>query len=270
MLIVLTRRTLLNGLILIAALAAAGGVLAWRPDRVTEDYAAALAARQPAQAVPAELRPVYSARTRDPVLALTFDISWGEKMAPRVLDVLKAHAVRATFFLSGPWARNHPDLVRRIVADGHEIASHGQRHDNLSTLGRDGVLANVRAADAILREMTGAQPRYLRPPNGDFNATSLAATRDAGYQTIMWSIDSLDWKNPGVGVITRRSVDLAHPGGIILMHASDSCKLTDRALPDILQGLKAKGFTITTVGELLSRYPPDPRGCIRVPGRTQC
>lgn len=270
MLIVLTRRTLRRAAFAALVLAAVAWFLAYNPWKVTEEYLPAVASMQAAQAVPADLRPVYSVKTDEKVVALTFDISWGEKMAPKVLDILRERGIRATFFLSGPWARNHEELVKRIVADGHEIASHGQRHDNFSSMGADGVAQNIRAAHVILVEMTGTQPRLLRPPNGDFNRTSLAATRGAGYQTIMWSVDSLDWKNPGVEVIRRRVVELAHPGAIVLMHASDSCKLTDRALPGILDGLKSKGFATATVGELLARHQPDPNGCIRVPGRPNC
>lgn len=164
------------------------------------------------------LRPVYSARTQEKVVALTFDISWGKAQWPRVMDILKAEGVQATFFLSGPWARNAPEAVQRIVADGHELGSHGYRHDNFSGLGRHGTAANIQEAHQILKELSGREPRLVRPPNGDFNAVSLQATRDLGYETIMWSVDSLDWKNPGAGAMVRRVLDLAHPGAIILMH----------------------------------------------------
>lgn len=198
-------------------LAAAMAVLAvallawWRPGRVQEQIRSVTA---PAGA----LRPVYSARTQEKVVALTFDISWGKQQWSRVLDILKAEGVAATFFLSGPWAQNVPEAVQRIVADGHELASHGQRHDNFSRLGRHGTAENIQAAHKILQELSGRAPRLIRPPNGDFNAESLRATRDLGYETIMWSVDSLDWKNPGAGAMVNRVLTLAHPGAIILMN----------------------------------------------------
>lgn len=241
--------------------------------------ALALAARQsgavaeriaPAAPPQAGLRPVYSAKTTDKVLALTFDISWGHRQWPRVLDILKAEGVRATFFLSGPWARDNPEAVRRIVAEGHELASHGHRHDNFSTLGREGTQTNIQTAHAILRELSGRDVRLVRPPNGDFNATSLQATRDLGYETIMWSVDSLDWKNPGAAAMVQRVLDLAHPGAIVLMHASDSSRQIHEALPAIIRGLRVQGYQFLTVGELLQRYGPDPRGCIRVRPNQVC
>lgn len=251
---------------ILAALVAGGLLILFvQPGAVREEPRAV-----PAAAVPAELRPVYSVRTDEPVLALTFDISWGNRMWPRVLEVLAAEGVRATFFLSGPWAEKHPEAVRAIQAGGHEIASHGQRHDNFSTLGREGTAANLQAAHAILRELTGTEPRLVRPPNGDFDPVSLRAIRDLGYETVIWSVDSLDWKNPGVETITRRVLTLAHPGAIVLMHASDSCKQTDQALPGIIRGLRQQGYRFETVGSLLQRYEKDPAGCIRAPGRKGC
>ena len=220
-----------------------------------EEYRAALASAE------GKMRPIYSARTADKEVALTFDISWGEKMPPKVLDVLRAQNLKATFFLSGPWARKHPELVARIVADGHEVQSHGQEHVNFSGLSREGVATNVQAAHAILREMTGAQPRYIRPPNGDFDQKSLAATRDVGYETVIWSVDSRDWMNPGVGAIINYAVGKAHPGAIILLHASDSCKQTDQALPAVIDGLKAKGFKLLLLSDLM-RHSPAPNGRI--------
>lgn len=220
-----------------------------------EEYRATLAA------APGPLRPIYSAKTTEKEAALTFDISWGEKMAPKVLDVLRTYNLKATFFLSGPWAKRHPELVARIVADGHEIQSHGQEHVNFSGLSREQVAANVEAAHAILQEMTGQKPSYIRPPNGDFDQKSLAATRDVGYQTVIWSVDSRDWMNPGVDAIIRYVTGKAHPGAIILMHASDSCKQTDQALPAVIDGMKAKGYKLVLMSDLM-RHGVDPNGRI--------
>lgn len=217
---------------------------------------------RPALAQAGKLRPVYSVKTEEKVLSLTFDISWGEKMAPKVLDVLKQHGVKATFFLSGPWSKHHQDLVLRIKEEGHEIQSHGQAHVNFSGLGREGTARNIQAAHAILADLTATKPRYIRPPNGDFNEISLQATREVGYETIIWSVDSRDWLNPGVDAIAQRVLRLLHPGAIVLLHASDSCKQTDQALPAILAGLKAGGWRNLLLTEMMTRYPVDPNGYI--------
>lgn len=210
------------------------------------------------------LRPIYSAKTEEKVVSLTFDISWGTKMAPKVLDVLKQENVKATFFLSGPWSKNHVELVQRIKQEGHEIESHGQEHVDLNTLGRERAGKNIAAAHAILEDLTGRAPTYIRPPNGAFNKESVQAAKDLGYATVIWSVDSLDWKNPGVDVIINRTVKLTHPGAIILMHASDSCKQTDQALPTVLRTLRQQGYKFVSLDELVRAHGVDMNGHIHV------
>ncbi|BAD39998.1 MAG: polysaccharide deacetylase family sporulation protein PdaB [Symbiobacterium thermophilum] len=252
------RRALLLAAVLMgAALALPAGTAR---ARVTErnDAAPVSASLQPT------LRPIYSARTEDKVVALTFDISWGNQMAPKVLEVLRNEKVPATFFLSGPWAKNHAELVKQIQADGHEIESHGHAHVDLNTLGREGAARNIAAAHAILKELTGRDPTYIRPPNGAFNEASVQAAKDLGYATVIWSVDSLDWKNPGVDRIVNRTVRLAHPGAIILMHASDSCKQTDQALPAIIRSLREQGYRFLLLDDLIRTYGVDMNGHIRV------
>jgi len=255
-----TRRLLLRAAaaVLAGALALAGPSLAHARVVERNDAAPVSASLQP------NLRPIYSARTDEKVVALTFDISWGNQMAPKVLAVLRAEKVPATFFLSGPWAKGHPEIVKQILADGHQIESHGQAHVDLNTLGREGARQNIAAAHAILKELTGRDPTYIRPPNGAYNEASVQAAKDLGYATVIWSVDSLDWKNPGVDRIIHRTVKLAHPGAIILMHASDSCKQTDQALPAIIKALRDQGYRFLLLDDLIRTYGVDTNGHIRV------
>lgn len=250
-------RWMVASVLAVALLLLGAGV--FRPGVVERNDAAPVnAALQP------NLRPIYSAKTDEKVVALTFDISWGKKMAPKVLDVLKQENVKATFFLSGPWAKNHVEMVQRIKEDGHQIESHGQEHVDLNTLGRERAGRNIAAAHSILQELTGRAPSYIRPPNGAFDKVSVQAAKDLGYATVIWSVDSLDWKNPGVDTIVRRTTKLIHPGAIILMHASDSCKQTDQALPQVLQTLRQQGYKFVSLDELIRTYGVDMNGHIRV------
>lgn len=219
----------------------------------------------PVEAIPvsrgAEM-PIFFVKTGEPALAMTFDISWGRDTPPKVLDVLKEHNVRATFFLSGPWARRHVDLVRRIVADGHEIASHGGAHVNLSQYPRSEIQQNILRAHQELVAASGVEPRFLRPPNGDYDDLVVATARELGYETVIWALDSIDWKNPGVDFIVRRITRLAKPGYILLFHASDSAKQTHEALPAVITRLREQGFVLLTLGELMKLGEPartDPR-----------
>jgi polysaccharide deacetylase family sporulation protein PdaB len=196
---------------------------------------------------------IYKVETDKMVLALTFDISWGEKRAEPILHVLKQKGVKkATFFLSSPWAESHPELVKKIVEAGYEIGSHGHKHDNYSQMNDEEIKKQIRMAHGILTEVTGQRPTLLRLPNGDFDKRVLSIAAELGYKTIQWDTDSKDWMNPGVERIVSTVVSRAHPGDIILMHASDSSKQTHEALPVIIDELRSKGYTFATVSELIS------------------
>ena len=199
-----------------------------------------------------KLQPIRTADTQENRLALTFDISWGEVMPDLVLDALKTAGVRATFFISGPWASKHQSVVKRIVADGHQVESHGYRHINLSNYSADIIKDEISKANQIIKDLTGKDATYIRPPNGDFNDTVITVAKDLGYSVVIWGTDSIDWKNPGVDFIIRRVLTKARKGDIILMHASDTCRQTHLTLPTIISGLKERGFELVTLSELLS------------------
>jgi polysaccharide deacetylase family sporulation protein PdaB len=205
--------------------------------------------------LPVETGPeaVYSVETDKKQVALTFDISWGEERAGPILDVLEQKDLKkATFFLSSPWAESHPDIVKRIVDMNYEIGSHGHRHDNYSTYSEEKIREQITKADSILNKLTGKKPNLIRFPNGDFDKRVLRIADSLGYTTIQWDTDSLDWMNPGKEKIVQRVLSKAHPGDIILMHASDSCRQTHEALPEIIDGLREKGYEFVTVSELIA------------------
>lgn len=219
------------------------------------------AAGAAAAPIPPEDR--YSLRdvvTKDKAVALTFDISWGTAMPPKVFHILVKDKVPATIFVSGPWAKQNPELVRRFHEAGMEVESHGWAHVNYSGLSPAGVQANIMKANTVIQAITGVRPTFVRPPNGDFNPSSIRAARAVGYTTVTWGTDSLDWMNPGVDTIIRRVVTRIHPGDIVLMHASDTCKQTDQALPAIIADLRQRGYRLVTLKALLKLGAPNYRG----------
>ncbi|WP_242968301.1 polysaccharide deacetylase family protein [Sulfobacillus sp. hq2] len=216
-----------------------------------------------AQTSPLPAADRYSLRdveTTQKVAALTFDISWGTVMPPKVLSIISRDHVPVTIFVSGPWASQHPDIVKAYAAAGAEVESHGWAHVNYSDLSNAGIAENLMKANAAIEKITGKRATFVRPPNGDFNSRTIMASRAVGYTTVTWGTDSLDWMNPGVPTIIRRVTTRIHPGDIILMHASDTCKQTDIALPTILQDLKAKGYKLVTLKQLLTYGKPIYRG----------
>lgn len=197
---------------------------------------------------------VYKVDTSEKVVALTFDISWGEKVPEPVLDVLEKEKVKqATFFLSGPWTLRHPETAKRIHDMGFEIGSHGNLHKDFSNYPNSWIREQVQLAQKSIYQVTSVKTRLIRTPNGDFNPRVVQCLNDMGYTVIQWNTDSLDWKNPGTGAIVNRVLKRAVPGDIILMHASDSSRQITEALPQIVAGLRQEGYHFATVSELLNQ-----------------
>ena len=182
---------------------------------------------------------IAGTRTDQKVVALTFDHSWGNKFTPSILDTLQQNHLKVTFFIMGPWAQKYPEVAKRMVADGHEIASHGYRHENYGDMSADWVREDIQKAHGLIKDVTGVEATLIRPPNGHYSQKSLQVTDELGYKTIIWNVDSLDWKNPGRDVIIDRVMKRIKPGAIILLHASDTPVQTAEALPVLLDRIKA-------------------------------
>ena len=214
-----------------------------------------------------KLKPIYSTTVSTQAIGLTFDISWGEKTAEPILDILKKEGVHATFFLSSPWAEKHQKLVQRIVAEGHEIGSHGNRHIDLNTLAAGEIEHEITTAQQVLEQISGQKVRLIRTPNGAYDNKVISTANKLGYRVIQWSVDSLDWKRPGPSAVINNVLNGIRPGAgakagdIILFHASDSAPDTIQALPIVIERLKTKGDTLIPVGQLLaqasSTWPPE-------------
>lgn len=197
---------------------------------------------------------IYKVNTDKKIVALTFDISWGDKVPDPVLDILQQKKVsKSTFFLSGPWTQRHPEIAKRIRTMGYEIGNHGNLHKDFSNYPDTWIRQQVGLSEKAIFQVTNVRTKLIRTPNGDFDPRVLKCLNNMGYTVIQWNTDSLDWKNPGVHAITQRVLKRAVPGDIILMHASDSSKQMTQALPQIIDGLRANGYQFVTVSELLAQ-----------------
>jgi polysaccharide deacetylase family sporulation protein PdaB len=206
--------------------------------------------------------PIFFVRENTTEVSLTFDISWGEQTLPLVLECLEKNQTLATFFISGPWGVSHAAALKEIAARGHEIASHGHRHVNLSQYPKAVVEQNILKAHQDLLSVVNHVAPYFRPPNGDYDDVVIDTARELGFETLIWSVDSLDWKNPGVDYMVKRVLERVFPGAILLFHASDSSKQTHLALPAIIRGLRRKGLKPVILSQLFRDGQPartDPR-----------
>jgi peptidoglycan/xylan/chitin deacetylase (PgdA/CDA1 family) len=186
-----------------------------------------------------------------PFVAMTFDDGPHPQNTPRLLDMLRARNIKATFYVIGRSVENYPQIVRRIVAEGHEIGNHTYTHRNLTKLSDSEVLRELtRTKDAIVAA-SGVQPRTMRPPYGALLQRQRSMIHsDFGYPTILWSVDPRDWQRPGVSVVTSRILTNAHNGAIILAHDLHSPSVD--AMPATLDGLLRKGFKFVTVSQMIA------------------
>ncbi|MEW6522112.1 MAG: polysaccharide deacetylase family protein [Bacillota bacterium] len=200
----------------------------------------------------AGLLPIKRVDTNRQVAALTFDISRGSAALRQLLDVLKRHDVRATFFVNGNWALENPGLVRELVAAGHELASGGHWEEKLVALPQERVVESIRTSHRALTEVAGSEPAPLfRPPGGYSNSRLVETALDEGYHTVIWSLDSRDTATRDAARTARRVVNEVRPGDIIRFSADDGGHPVAAALDLAITQLKAKGFHLVTVGMLL-------------------
>ncbi len=188
-------------------------------------------------------------------VAMTFDDGPHAENTPRLLDMLKQRGIKATFFVVGQCAAEYPEIMKRIVAEGHEIANHSWSHPQLSKMGEGSVTDQLQRTHDVIEQTTGVTPKIMRPPYGAFTATQRNwAFHKWGYKTILWDVDPLDWKYRNAehvkGVILKETVS----GSIILSH--DIHKSTVDAMPATLDGLTARGFKFLTVSDLLAMDRP--------------
>ncbi|MCH5285342.1 MAG: polysaccharide deacetylase family protein [Akkermansiaceae bacterium] len=186
-----------------------------------------------------------------PYVALTFDDGPNPATTPRVLDILKRYGAKATFFVLGENAARHKDVVARAAAEGHEIGSHTWSHPQLTKMSQAEIISQLDRTAAVIQEATGRRPAVMRPPYGatNKNVTDLVMSR-YGMPSIMWSVDTQDWRHPGVSVVIHRAVDRAQSGSIILLH--DIHASTVAAVEGVVAGLQRRGFTLVTVSELVA------------------
>lgn len=195
--------------------------------------------------------PIYCVDIEEKKVAISFDAAWGDEYTTELLDILKENNVKATFFMTGEWVEKYPESVKRMAAEGHELGNHSQNHKNMSKLSKEENLEEIMQVHNKVKEITGIEMNVFRPPYGDYDDELIKLLNGNEYYPIQWSVDSLDWKNYGVDsivntVLNHKALD---DGAIILMH--NGAKYTTGALQQVIDGLKNKGYSFVTIGELI-------------------
>lgn len=181
-------------------------------------------------------------------IALTFDDGPG-KYTSQLLDTLAEKQARATFFLVGRSVQANPDLVRREVAEGHAVGNHTWSHPDLSKLGTDQISQELQSTADAVEAASGVRPTLVRPPYGATSDTVTSVLSQRNEPAILWNVDTEDWKNKDSAMTSERALAGARPGAILLMH--DIHASTVSAVPGIVDSLRAAGYTLVTVPDLL-------------------
>lgn len=193
--------------------------------------------------------PIYSVETPEKVVALSFDASWGADKTLDILKVLKNYDVKANFFCVGFWAEKYPEILKELHDSGYlEIGTHSNTHEHMAKLTARQIELDLSTSVNIIEKITGVKPSLFRAPFGEYNDTLLSVAAAQNLQTIQWDVDSLDWKELSALDMSSRILNGVKPGSIVLMH--NDGKNTVAALPIIIEGLKNKGYSFTTIGNL--------------------
>ena len=194
---------------------------------------------------------VYLGDTSQKKIYLTFDEGYENGYTAKILDVLKENNVNAIFFITGPYLKEHEDLVRRMVEEGHEVGNHTVHHPSLPSLDDKKIEEEILELDKAFYEIFGKKMKYLRPPKGEYSERTLAITKQLGYTNLFWSFAYDDWHRDrvrGKEYAYEKVMNNLHNGAVILLHAVS--KDNADALDMIIKGARERGFEFGDVNEL--------------------
>ena len=206
------------------------------------------------------LVPIYSVKTSEKKVALTFDAAWGSDKTEKIVNELTDAGVGGTFFLVGFWVDANADKVKLIDSAGLDIGTHSSTHPKMSSLSEAKIREELTVSMEKITKITGKKVTFFRAPFGDYNDTVLTVAGSLGLKTIQWDVDTLDWKGLSAGEILARVKSGVKNGSIILCH-NNSDHIVE-ALPQIISYLKAEGYKMVKMSELVyeNNYEIDGNG----------
>jgi probable sporulation protein (polysaccharide deacetylase family) len=191
---------------------------------------------------------IYRGHPEKPMVAFLINVAWGNEHIPKMLETLKKHNVKATFFLEGRWVKNNPDMAKMIVDAGHEVGNHSYSHPDLKTMSKEAIREQLVKTNDVIEATTGVRCKWFAPPSGSYRDDVVKIAHELQMGTIMWSVDTIDWQKPSPSVIVERVMSKIHPGAMVLMHPTLS---TSQALESLIVSVKRKEYEIANVSTLL-------------------
>ncbi len=192
--------------------------------------------------------PIYRGHPHKKMVGLTINVAWGNEYLPRILETLKKHDVKATFFLEGRWVKENLRFAKMIVDAKQEVGNHSYTHPDMKTLSRNQIQEQLQKTNQIIEAATSQKVRWFAPPSGSFRDEVVEVAGGLKMGTIMWTVDTIDWKRPDPEVLLQRVMRKVHPGAIVLMHPTSP---TAEALDTMISQLKKQGYKVGNITELL-------------------
>ncbi len=191
----------------------------------------------------------YSGNEESNKISLMINVYWGTEYLDGMLQILDKYDVKTTFFVGGTWAVKESDMLEKIYEKGHEIGNHGYTHKDQDKLNREQNQKEILTTHNIVKDLLNIDMNLFAPPSGAYSKTTVEVASSLGYQTIMWTRDTIDWRDKDADLIYSRAVKDAKGGDLVLMHPTEK---TLEALENIIITLQEKGLKVTTVSDTLS------------------
>jgi peptidoglycan-N-acetylglucosamine deacetylase len=192
--------------------------------------------------------PIYRGNPDKPMVTMLVNVAWGNEHLPAILQTMKKHNVRSTFFLDGSWVKKNPTLAKMIAEEGHEIGNHAYSHPDLKKMTNARIIEELKNTNEVIRATLDISPKWFAPPSGSYRNDVVRIADDLKMKTILWSVDTVDWRNPEPVSMVEKVLNQVHPGAIVLMHPTSS---TAAGLEKMIKGVKEKGLKIGTVSDLM-------------------
>lgn len=188
----------------------------------------------------------YSGSKDSNKISLMINVYWGSEYLDDMLATLKEKNVKTTFFVGGTWAVLNENYLKKIYEDGHEIANHGYHHKDHDKISEQENLNEIKNTHTIIKELLGIDMNLFAPPSGAYDKTTVSCAALLGYKTIMWTRDTIDWRDHNADLIYNRAIKNAKGGDLVLMHPTEA---TAKALGKIIDYLQGQKFVLTTVSD---------------------
>lgn len=196
-----------------------------------------------------KLLPIYNVQTEEKKIAFTMNCAWNADDIDSILETLKNNDVHITFFMVGNWVDKYPEAVKKINEAGHEIGSHSNTHPHVNKLSAEKNLEEINLSVSKIQKITGKKTDLYRAPYGEYNDTVIQTAQGNGYHTIQWNLDTLDYEGLTGDEMWNRIKNKLDNGSIILSH--NGTKHTADSLDMLIKNIKAQGFEVTTVSDLI-------------------